>query len=331
MIKKMEKYELILFISTLMKTGRNVATSLDYFHNNIAKSDELKDTIAEIILGVQKGSKTLNELLLQNKIITEFEYAILYASKDDKTAYLIILDLASKKSAVDNVYLMWYSIFTLCYAIVFFSLPLLIDVFQPFVDILSQNSAKFKLDEFSNFIHSFKDIYQYVAYFFVFMWIAGIVYFKYSYNYDIKSHYIMFKYKAINDAIIYLSIMESMLKSGMQLHRVADIFSQHIVPVSVRPLFFDMHKGLKNGQDVMPIFKTLGLDNITLFILKSGLDVNMANEVFSEALSTLKEIVERKRFMFMFMVKEVPLIMVILLMGVLFAYVTLMMIKLSFA
>lgn len=103
-IKQHEKRRLIGFISNMKQTGITAYDALDHFAKKMTNNVEFKKAVERIAKEVRKGFD-IEAMLHKEKIIDDFQYAILKNSKDKNAAYGNVMHYTSKAAEADLVYI----------------------------------------------------------------------------------------------------------------------------------------------------------------------------------------------------------------------------------
>ena len=287
-LTQMEKKELILFISNMRKTGQPVAKALVYYADNIAKREETKDTISEIVKKAMQGNK-LEDLLLRYGVIDDFQYSILINAVDKNRAYDRILSLAKGKLESDKAYMKIFAQLFLPTVVVGYGMPYLITTIDNMIQSIKSVKSDFAPSDFVQSVIDFKDYFPLIATIALIAYIGLLFYYFFSYRYDLSGHYRLFKLKALQDSEMFFETITEMLSAGLKTYNVFDLLSKHAYPYSARDIFAEIKDALINNRDYANIFKKLGVNDFTVFVLLMGKEVKDVKKSFFDAYESIKD------------------------------------------
>ena len=292
-LTQMEKKELILFISNMRKTGQPVAKALVYYADNIAKREEAKDTISEIVKKAMQGNK-LEDMLLRYGVIDDFQYSILINAVDKNRAYDRILSLSKGKLESDKAYMKIFAQIFLPIIIVGYGMPYLVVTINNMIQSIKDVKEDFEPSGFVQSVIAFKDYFPVIATIALLAYVGLMLYYFLSYRYDLGGHYRLFKLKALQDSEMFFETITEMLSAGLKTYNVFDLLSKHAHPVSARDIFAEIRDALINNRDYARLFKKLGVNDFTIFVLLMGKEVGDVKKAFFDAYDSIKNYKEEK-------------------------------------
>lgn len=292
-IRKYEKNEVLIFITNMKKTGQNVLKALIHYANYMAKREELKNAVNDIVVEIKKGSD-IEDALLENKFLNQFQYAILKNSRNKNEAYDKILKYNKNKSSADIFYFKKWSFTLLSLIAMSFTIPYINGVVGKMVDNMKNVSDNFVPNGTLTFFLDNNDMFFPLGVIFTGIFVSGLIFYFFSYKYSLDTHYKAFKLKAMSDSLMYFDVINDMLKSGLKTFTIFELLSKHMYPSSSRDIFGDIYEDLKNNQSYIEEFKKLGVNDFTIFTLKTAQEIGDIKGGFKNALLSIKEYKEKK-------------------------------------
>jgi len=292
-IRNYEKAEVLIFITNMKKTGQNVLKALIHYANYMAKRDELKNAIDEIIMQIKKGSD-IEDALLESRFLNQFQYAILKNSRNKNEAYDKILKYNSSKSEADRFYIKKWSLTLITLIIISFALPPINGVVGRMIDNIKGVKDDFVINSTIAFFLDNNELFFPLGVLLTGIFIGGLVFYFYTYKYDLNTHYKAFKLKAMSDSLMYFEVINDMLKSGLKTFTIFELLAKHMYPNSSRDIFEKIHLDLKNNQCYIEEFKKLGVNDFTIFTLKTAQEIGDIKGGFKNALISIIDYKKKK-------------------------------------
>jgi len=292
-IRKYEREEVLIFITNMKKTGQNVLKALIHYANYMAKRQELKNAVDDIVMKIKRGSD-IEDALLESRFLNQFQYAILKNSKNKNEAYDKILKYNNSKSKADKFYFKKWTLTLLSLIAMSFVLPSINGVVAEMINNVKNINDEFVANGIITFFLNNNDLFFPLGIALTGLFFGGLVFYFYTYKYDLNIHYKTFKLKAMSDSLMYFEIINDMLKSGLKTFTIFELLSKYMHPNSSREIFEKIHEDLKNNQSYIEEFKKLGVNDFTIFTLKTAQEIGDIKGGFKNALISITDYKKKK-------------------------------------
>lgn len=310
--------KILLFIKNMQKTSTPVLNALIYYENNIATNETVKDTVSLIVKQIHRGA-SVEDALREFGVINAFQYAILINAQDKSRAYDQIIKLNASSKAVDLFYLKTYLKAFLSLFVLFFGMPILSQHY--FLKALHQVQSikpSFQFDVFAAWNIDHQGIFLALGYLSLLLFIAGFVFYFYTFNNDLELHYKIFKLRSLNDSVLYFTLIVNMIRSELGTYQIFDLLGKHMLPVSSRDIFISIRDKLKNNQNYIKDFQTLGTNDFSLFLLEMAKAINDVKGGFISALESIRDYKEDMEGYY----RDIPANIAFVIMMLVFLYVS---------
>lgn len=288
------KNQIIEFVASMKQTGENVHQSLIFYANSVAQDDEEKYHVSRVIEQIAKGSE-VEDALLEEQIINEFQYAILMNSADKNKAFDRILYFDENRFEADKFYFKEFSTRMLVNAGVFLGMPWVVDIINKQVNQVKGSVKDFHINAFSQFFFDIRDYYSMIGILLILLWLAGIAYYLYTYNNELPTHYKYFKLKAYNETEMYLTLIDNMLASGAKSYRAMELLGTFIIPASARDFFLEIGENITKNKDLGVTLRQLGFLDTAIFNIQMAQETNDFKKGFSNALKSTKKFIKNNK------------------------------------
>jgi len=288
-----EKYKILHFVANMKASGRNVIDSLIHYMNSMAKSESVKKTISKVIQEAQKGADIEKSLNL-NGIMNDLQYSIISNSSNKNEAYKRVLVYSNENLLINSLYIKSTATLFLGVALIYYIWYFVIDRFV--LNMITQFGAfsengSMKVHPYCSFILESYEIMPSISIISASLFSIWLVYYFYTYYYDLEFHYKIFKFRALKDSLMYLSLIKDMLDAGTKSTKVFEILATHMYPVSSRDIWEDINDAKKNNnkQEIINGFKRLNLNDFTLYVIESGQELQEVKKGLLDAYNSVEE------------------------------------------
>lgn len=276
-IKKLDDEEvkrILMFISSMQKTGSNIVTALGFYGEKIAKNQNVKSAINKTVAQLSQGTK-LEEVLKNNGFLNDFQYAILKIAKNKQKAIENIIELNKDRNEATSFYFKQFSRVIAIYVGILLFLPYGNDFFLGILNSLNQGKPKPMIGIIDAVIHN-NHLYHPMAFFLIVVYIFGVFFYKYTYANSLDLHYKVFKYRAMLDVRNFLELMQDLMRSGLNSVGCISLLVKHIEPKSSRKFLESLQKSIenKNFDDFEKYLGMLGFNEFATFTLQSAMKTN---------------------------------------------------------
>lgn len=284
-MKELDKIKLFTFILTMLQTGKNVHAALVYFFEKVAKDSNTKIIIKNIIVSYENGM-SLEKALLQNRVISNFQYSILELSSDKKIAFEKLLKFVNAKKEADIFYLKIWSRAIVTTAGVFLLIWFLNEtIFYKLYTSIKKQNKDLQLSPLIQFIIDNNEILLYIGIFFIFFWIGVVLFYLETYRSNISLHYKVFKYKAFVENLYLINTISNLLDTGINLNQTLNLLINSVEPKNLRNYILNIQQAVSKNNIKSFEFelRRLNIDEITTFLLISGFQIKDFKEAFRGA------------------------------------------------
>jgi hypothetical protein len=268
-IKPYEKKRLIGFISNMKKTGITAFGALDHFAKKMTQNAELKKAVEHIAKEVRKGHD-VEAMLHKEKIIDDFQYAILKNSTDKNVAYNNVMHYTMKAGEADIVYIKNFIKVILVWIGCMLLLAYLFNSYEQTLTLLEEIKEDYHPNLYFKMILSSGNFLIMLSIVFGVFGVLGVAYYKASYKSSLTTHYKIFKLKALDDGFLYLKMLNGMLSSGSITVDAFELLAKYMYPLASRPIFQKIADGLKKDQDVSQYLISIGVIEDAIFTIQTA-------------------------------------------------------------
>lgn len=268
-IKPYEKKRLIGFISNMKKTGINAYGALDFFAKKMTQNIELKKAVERISKEVQKGFD-IEAMLHKEKIINDFQFAILKNSEDKNIAYNNVMHYITKAAEADIVYIKNLIKVILVWIGSLLMLSYLFSSYEQTLSLLEELREDYHANYYIKMLILSGDYLIICSIVLGVLGVLGVLYYKTSYQNSLTTHYKIFRLKALDDGFLYLKMINGMLSSGNTTVDAFELLAKYMYPVSSRPIFQKIADSFKKNGDISPLLASIGIIEDAIFTIETN-------------------------------------------------------------
>jgi len=246
--------------------GFTILNIFETIANSEVENEKTRRICKQLVYGVIKENRKLEDLFLSTGVIKNNEYSIMAKANKTEKAIQDILDIRniSWKSEIAILKIIWFPwlLVSSTTGMIGFAFPLMVEYLKK--QILQLNS-KFDIYQtlpwFISNAFSFKivSIFVFLLPFFVFF-----LYLYYYYN-DTKKLYKFFKLKAYDDLPRYFTIMISLRNTGSNLREIMNELYQYPYPKPIAELWYY----ISHNDDMGRGFRLFNMpDDITKIVIR---------------------------------------------------------------
>jgi type II secretory pathway component PulF len=327
-IRQYERNEVLIFITNMKKTSQPVLKALIHYANEMAKRDELRYEVSKVVDLINKG-KNIEDSLHERGFINDFQYAILINSQDKNEAYEKVLKYNIGKNEADKFYRKKFLGLMIPLIALSFGMPYLIAIINGMIQQVKNINDEFEPSSFVMAIIHFNDGFTVMGVICVVILLVGIVFYYYTYKNDLPLHYRFFRLKAMNDTHMYFTLIVDMLKSGIKTFSIFELLGKYMIPLSSRDIFLTIRDRLKNNQDYTEEFKNLGVNDFTIFILKTAREIKDIKGGFVNALVSIDDYKSKKEEEYKEVVDFIAWLVLVISFAIFFLFLTIATIDVS--
>ncbi|MCT7910697.1 hypothetical protein N5912_02540 [Arcobacter lacus] len=284
-MNELDKIKLFTFILTMLQTGRNVHSALVYFLEKVAKDSNTKTIIKNVIANYGNGM-SLEKALLQNKVISNFQYSILELSTDKKIAFEKLLKFVNAKKEADIFYFkQWLRGFITTVGIALLIWFLNETIFYKLYISIKKQNKNLQLNPLIQYIIDNNEIILYISIFFSFLFLLLLFFYLETYRNNIPLHYKVFKYKAFVENLYLINTISNLLDTGINLNKTLNLLINSVEPKNLRNYILNIQQAVSKNNIKSFEFelRRLNVDEITTFLLISGFEIKDFKEAFKGA------------------------------------------------
>lgn len=281
-IKQHEKKRLIGFISNMKKTGITAYAALDHFAKNMTHNVEFKKAVERIAREVRKGFD-IEVMLHKEKIINDFQYAILTNSEDKDAAYNNVMHYTSKSAEADLVYIKNFLKVIAVWIGCLLMLAFLFSSYEQTLMLLEEIKEDYHVNSYFRMMIFSGDFLIMLSVVLGVLGVLGVVYYKTSYQNSLIMHYKLFKLKALDDGFLYLKMINDMLISGNTTIEAFELLAKYMYPISSRPIFQEIADGIKKDQSVSKQLSSIGVIEDAIFAIQTARVMQDPQDGFNKA------------------------------------------------
>lgn len=294
-MSELNKRLLLTFIVRSQETGRNVHSSIVRFYDKVAKDNTTKKITKEIINRLEK-SEAIEKVLFETEVINKFQYSILELVPDKKEAFKRLSAFNKVAKGADKFYfLIWLKMISISVG-VFIGIYLINKlVFFPLITNMQKTSKAgkkdFEIDYIFQVILDNNIVMLYIGIFFAVFFISCLWFYIETSRNNITLHYKYFRYKAIIQNLFLLTIMNDLLKIGMNASSVFKALGKSIEPKNLRNNMNALKECIeKQNDDKFELeLRRLYIDEISIFDIVSANEDGKLDEGFVNAVKSAEE------------------------------------------
>ena len=294
-MNELNKRLLLTFIVRSQETGRNVHSSIVRFRDKVAKDKVSKDVSGEIIKRLEKG-ESLEKVLYETEVINKFQYSILELVTDKKEAFKKLSSFNKVAKGADKFYFkIWIKLFAISVGVFIGLYTINKTVFLPLITNMQKTAksgqSSFKIDDAFQYILDNNIALLYIGVFFAVFFISCLWFYIESSRNNISMHYKYFRYKAIIQNLFLLTIIEDLLKVGMNTTSVFKALATSIEPKNLRNNLNNIKEAIEkqNNEKFEFELRRLYIDEISIFDIVSGNEDGNLKNGFVNAVKSAEE------------------------------------------
>lgn len=281
-IKQHEKKRLIGFIANMKKTGITAYDALDHFAKKMTHNVEFKKVVERIAKEVRKGFD-IEAQLHKEKIINDFQYAILNNSEDKDAAYNNVMHYTSKSAEADLVYIKNFLKVIAVWIGCLLMLAFLFSSYEQTLTLLEEIKEDYHVNSYFKMMIFSGDFLIMLSVVLGVVGAGGVVFYKTSYQNSLITHYKLFKLKALDDGFLYLKMINDMLISGNTTIEAFELLAKYMYPISSRPIFQKIADGIKKDQDLSKQLASIGVIEDAIFAIQTARVMQDPQDGFQKA------------------------------------------------
>lgn len=294
-MNELNKRLLLTFIVRSQGTGRNVHSSIVRFRDKVAKDSVSKQVSGEIVKRLERG-EVLEKVLYETEVINKFQYSILELVTDKKEAFKKLSSFNKVAKGADKFYFkIWIKLFAISVSVFVGLYMLNKEIFVPLIANMQKTSKvgqnSFKLDSSFQSILDNNIVLLYIGVFFALFFIGCLWFYIETAKNNISMHYKYFRYKAIIQNLFLLTIIEDLLKVGMNMSSVLKALGNSIEPKNLRNNLNALREAIEkqNNENFESELRRLYIDEVSIFDIISGNEDGSLKDGFVNAVKSAEE------------------------------------------
>lgn len=297
-LREIDKKILLTFIIRSQETGKNVHSSIVRYHEKVAKDSVTKNVSRTIANRLEKG-EPLEKVLFETEIINKFQYSILELVPDKKEAFKKLSSFNKVSKGADSFYFkIWIKLFAITVGIFIGLYTINRTIFIPLIESMEKIAKvakkSYEIDPIFKIVLNNNEILLYISIALTIFYIFCLWFYIDTQNNNISKHYQIFRYKAIIQNLFLLSIIEDLLKAGMNTTSVLKALAMSIEPKNLRNNLNSLREALEkqNNEKFEFELRRLYIDEITIFDIVSGNEDGNLKGGFLNAVISAKQFKE---------------------------------------